>query len=267
MTIEQQQTIRDMRDDGVGYMTIANALNLTRDKVRNYCVSHGLNGRRGQHQDTGKSIEEIQEAIGGNWTVLDKKRGCECSAGVAEIKLQCNVCGGVRATRLSTVSSITCLTCKANRIEAEQARKQKEREAKQRKRLEKSYKQQSFSLYECKQCGKYFASMKPRIFCSDKCSRRHHDRTKDVKRRARLKSQLVDRDISLQRLYDRDNGVCYICGGLCDWNDCERKGKTFYAGNMYPSIDHVIPLARNGKHAWSNVRLAHKICNSVKSAK
>lgn len=267
MTIEQQQAIRDMRNDGIGYMTIARALNTTRDKVRNYCVTHGLDGRRGQYLAPSKSIREIQEEVGGNWTVLDKKRGCECSAGVAEVTLRCNVCGGVRVTRLSTIAGITCSTCKANQREAERIRKQKEREAKRRKRIEKSYKQQSFKLCKCKQCGRQFVSMKARAFCSDRCARKSYDKAKELKRRARLKSQLVDSDISLQRLYDRDSGVCYICGGACDWNDCEWKGDTFYAGNMYPSIDHVVPLAKNGKHAWSNVRLAHRICNSVKSAK
>ena len=35
-------------------------------------------------------------------------------------------------------------------------------------------------------------------------------------------------------------------------------------GKQYPSIDHVIPLAKGGLHAWSNVKLAHKGCNEQK---
>ena len=41
-------------------------------------------------------------------------------------------------------------------------------------------------------------------------------------------------------------------------------GDTFIADNMYPSIDHVKLLARGGLHEWSNVKLAHRICNSIK---
>lgn len=41
-------------------------------------------------------------------------------------------------------------------------------------------------------------------------------------------------------------------------------GDTFIAGNMYPSIDHVRPLSRGGLHEWGNVKLAHRICNSIK---
>ena len=43
-------------------------------------------------------------------------------------------------------------------------------------------------------------------------------------------------------------------------------GSFFIAGNMYPSIDHVIAVANGGTHEWSNVKLAHRICNSNKNA-
>lgn len=32
-----------------------------------------------------------------------------------------------------------------------------------------------------------------------------------------------------------------------------------------PSVDHVKPLAKGGKHSWRNVVLAHRICNTLKS--
>ena len=38
----------------------------------------------------------------------------------------------------------------------------------------------------------------------------------------------------------------------------------FICGNNYPTIDHVIPLAKGGMHSWDNVRLAHHNCNSIK---
>ena len=36
-------------------------------------------------------------------------------------------------------------------------------------------------------------------------------------------------------------------------------------GANYPSIDHIIPVSRGGLHSWDNVRLAHFLCNAVKS--
>lgn len=66
---------------------------------------------------------------------------------------------------------------------------------------------------------------------------------------------------------ERDNGVCWLCGKTCDWSNYEIVDGTFIAGNQYPSIDHVIPLAKGGTHTWDNVKLAHRICNSIKSDK
>jgi len=34
--------------------------------------------------------------------------------------------------------------------------------------------------------------------------------------------------------------------------------------DLYPSIEHVIPIAKGGKHTWDNVKLAHRKCNMEK---
>lgn len=36
-------------------------------------------------------------------------------------------------------------------------------------------------------------------------------------------------------------------------------------GPLTPSIDHVIALKNGGNHVWSNVQLAHAICNIIKN--
>ena len=44
MTEEQKQTIVRLRDMGVGYRKIGIALDIPRDKVRNYCKAKGIDG-------------------------------------------------------------------------------------------------------------------------------------------------------------------------------------------------------------------------------
>lgn len=118
-------------------------------------------------------------------------------------------------------------------------------------------------LHRCPVCGKI--TDKPK-YCSKKCSQKAQWATHDANRRTRIKAQLIDKDISLQGLYKRDNGVCAICGGKCDWSDCSYKGQTFIVGKNYPSIDHIIPLSKGGSHSWDNVQLAHHGCNTAKGA-
>lgn len=86
-------------------------------------------------------------------------------------------------------------------------------------------------------------------------------------RRARMAEAIVDKDISLNRLFERDEGICYICGKKCDKKDIRFENGYWMAGDLYPSIDHVKPLAKGGLHSWENVRLAHYICNVRKKDK
>ena len=44
MTEFQEKQIRDLRLQGTGYRAIASVVGLSRDIVRNYCKSHGLDG-------------------------------------------------------------------------------------------------------------------------------------------------------------------------------------------------------------------------------
>ena len=78
----------------------------------------------------------------------------------------------------------------------------------------------------------------------------------------------MDRDITLQKLFNKYDGICYLCGKECDFNDkvITEEGYTI-VGKTYPSIEHIIPISKNGLHSWDNVNLAHHYCNSIKSDK
>lgn len=99
-------------------------------------------------------------------------------------------------------------------------------------------------------------------------ARRKTDKYKGLKTYSRMKRRNKylsgDKTITLEKLYERDNGVCKICGGLCDYNDYEIINDTIIAGNNYPSIDHIVPINKGGSHTWDNVQLSHRLCNCRK---
>lgn len=114
----------------------------------------------------------------------------------------------------------------------------------------------------CVVCGNKFITYNPKQkTCSKQCGRRWNYRNREK----RLKDRIIDDDITLEALYKRDSGVCYICGGKCDWNDKTTNEEGYHiSGDTYPTIDHIMPLAKGGMHSWDNIRLAHFRCNSNK---
>lgn len=123
---------------------------------------------------------------------------------------------------------------------------------------------------KCSTCNKIFISKTSKDkFCSNKCRwkkynqsdiEKQHRRNYVKAHRRRYEGILIDSDISLFKLSNRDNNQCKICGLFVDWSDSPQ-------GNMYPSIDHITPISLGGLHEWSNVQLAHRICNTRKSNK
>lgn len=71
-------------------------------------------------------------------------------------------------------------------------------------------------------------------------------------RRARKAGCIVSK-VEFQAIYERDNGICGICGKPVPPSEL--------------SFDHVIPLARGGPHTADNLQVAHLRCNKQKGAK
>lgn len=197
-----------------------------------------------------------------------------------KVTIKCNKCGNEFSRSMISIrhhSKTRCENCNkiAREKEIEAKRKEKnEREierakiAKQKyaERLERMREERAerkeLKKHPCAECGEITTRKR---FCSETCNNRYHNRLKEHKRRAKIRGAYIDKDITLKEVYALDNGICYICNGLCDWNDKVDGPLCIICGNNYPSIDHVIPLAKGGKHEWSNVRLAHRRCNSHKS--
>ena len=174
-------------------------------------------------------------------------------------------CGTVATKSVVTVrhNKIRCDVCSAK--ESEERAKQRAIEQKRQKEIErevkrfykpvKKYKQ--VTAKECPVCGDMFFGANK--YCSDECAKeptRHRWAMKKNRRKERGWTE-ESKTISLAKLYERDNGICYLCGGVCEYTDD-------YNSDNYPTIDHVIPIARGGKDEWKNIRLAHRVCNMAK---
>lgn len=191
------------------------------------------------------------------------------------VDLKCKTCGTV--THKSFVSvrhgRATCVECAKRKREADKKHKQIQRErkkyAEQLERERNKWMMMSsiqISFIPCPCCGDYFVPTNGhQMYCSVECANRINNARSKDKRIKRMRHAVVDRNITLERLYKRDEGKCHICGCVCDWDDSyTREDGTFIANNNYPSIDHVVPLHKGGKHSWGNVKLACRRCNSIK---
>lgn len=187
------------------------------------------------------------------------------------VRVRCTVCGGEFERtyhNITTKGGVTCPYCvkseRSKRKETERAQRAAEAEKKARAasaRKQREAKQVRIAICGC--CGEPFYTWSSRrVFCSKECARHSHMKTQGSDDRL-SQANVVDRDITLEKLYERDGGVCQICGRMCDYSDYRiNENGVHIAGNLYPSRDHIIPLKNGGKHSWDNVRLAHRICNS-----
>lgn len=119
----------------------------------------------------------------------------------------------------------------------------------------------------CDECGIVFYDPNPiPLTCSKECSNKRRNRLGRLYMNDRYnEDNIIDRDITLEKLYERDEGVCYICGDECNYNDKVITDEGYFiVGKSYPSIDHVIPISKEGKHSWNNIKLAHHYCNTIK---
>ena len=270
---EKREEMRELRDSGVSIEDISKRYGAHMNYVKKICRGLGdsydsrLNNALKVMEQNAPGFEYVGGYVGVDHhvTIRCKECGNEFSQSFISIRaghnIRCDVC---RARELEAKRLEDIERKKAERLK-EIERKKAERE---QRRIEKALLsptvQLEMSVCEC--CGSLF--MKPRSnssFCSDCKKKVQNARSKD-KRIKRIKAAKCD-PITLERLYEKEKGVCYLCGGMCDKDAYSvRDDGTFIALNNYPSIEHVVPLSRGGTHTWDNVRLAHRICNSVKGA-
>lgn len=198
----------------------------------------------------------------------------------SKVDLRCIECGHdftvLADTLMRSKHLLECPNCKD--IEAEKLRRAKQRRrARDRRKVRESAelirkaRVEAEALQRMRErsrvcsCGApYQYTGQGRQLCQA-CRNRADNKNHELKRRRKIKEALVDTDITLVGLLKKQGWRCMICGELMDQTDYELQGETFIAGDRYPSIDHIIPLSKGGLHAWSNVQVACRICNSLKS--
>ena len=260
--------VKDMIEKRYSQRDMAKELGVDRNVIRFLLKRHNLKTKPktqiSAYEDVNKVVKEYNpdfEYISGysGWrskvTIKCNACGSVFKKGYIQFKLKKAVCG--RCVEIESKHGKQCdyiiNTIKQKKIERE----------KRKENLIKYFISQIKRLHKCPTCDELTIG---RVYCSDKCKKRMNNRKKEMRRRHKI---IIDKDITLEKLCKRDNGICYLCNKLVDWNDFKyeiRSGvKTFIQGNNYPNIEHVKPKAKGGVDSWENVKLAHMYCNAIKN--
>ena len=266
--------IRKEIDGGATFAELSRKFGVSKHTIINFCKAKGIENKK-QHD---RFVDSIPSIVDTNTSLrFEYVDGYTNNRGT--IRCRCRFCGRVSELTWQSIAkgSASCPLCaedEKNRIEEikcqdlllkqeqkriEQEHLRVEREQQKARQKEEQYNKK---LHPCVVCGE--VTDRPK-YCSDRCSNKASNKANEIRRRNIIKEAMIDNDITLQSLYKRDGGVCYLCGKPCRYDDYVTKDGTFIAGDWYPSIDHVIALANGGEHSWENVRLAHRLCNSRKS--
>lgn len=274
--VARNEWVRQQRLAGRSMKSIADELGMTENGVRYICEKVGCRGvmvsleawyenSRRASRETGKRLMKTdaqlnEELRAFGFEYVSGYKGCD-----SKVRIRCLKCG----TELERWYSFTrqephhfCPECQRIESERRKSRKRWLKAHQQELQKQETAKQIELRLGVCAECGHPFIKGDRTRYCSTACAKRRANNHKDRRLTA---ANIIDKDITLERLYKRDSGVCYLCGKACDWTDFIVEDDVTICGDNYPSIEHVEPLSRGGKHSWQNVRLACRKCNYEKS--
>lgn len=264
-----------LRKEGYGYSDIARMTGRERKSVKRTCQRLGI-----EMTDSEKRITHVRGSFKPSVNWQERVDDYYNGSGIAEVLLvdrvndgesrltiKCTTCGNVRTLFSSTLRKSHNGYCDICRKAENEKRKLNERlDRQEAKEREKRHNRKiiQLSLPTCLKCGVIVA--KPHTVC-EICrheTKKENYRRKDIRRRSKLLKVRRDRDITLKKLYDRDNGICYLCGKVCDFNDSKYVDGTFVVGKDYPTVEHIKPISLGGSDTWDNIKLACLYCNSKK---
>jgi hypothetical protein len=104
------------------------------------------------------------------------------------------------------------------------------------------------------QAARYAANPEPKKAAAKAWSRAHPGPMIEATHRRRARIHAVRTGpVSRQRVMERDDWICWICGEKTEPEGVRARR---------PSLDHVIALVDGGSHTEDNLRCAHVGCNS-----
>lgn len=247
-----------LRSEGKTFKQIETIVGVSRDTVRASLRRNGFNPEPSVLKTEG-DVRELVNSKQPDWEYVGGYTGCD-----GRLNLRHKTCGNIY--NMSCVSTrhgkhLKCEYCD----EVERERKKTERRI-ERSRISKIVKKfnrpapkgEQLQMKTCPECGAfYFTTKEVCADCVAARARRYNNRKKDLKKKKSYTSE--SKLISARTLYERDGGVCWICGGMCDINADPNS-------NYYPSVDHIVPQSLGGKDTLDNVKLAHRICNTIRGA-
>lgn len=270
---DEKEIVLSMRNDNKSYDEIAKVLNCKKDRVKHYCNNNGLGGYRKANYNANpfeRFINEFNNRFANEFEYVEGYKDCKST-----IKIICKKCNHIRHKHAGFITNNRNLSC-PNCVEVE--RKEKiEHESRiklvsslvKTLREEVNRKQREIDLTKrCDECNVIFkATHMNQLLCVG-CKNKRDNRRKEIRKRLIKENGNVDYSISLEKLIEKEHNVCYLCDNECDSDDylITDEGHLI-VGASYPSIEHVIPISKGGKHTWDNVRLAHHYCNTIKRDK
>lgn len=120
----------------------------------------------------------------------------------------------------------------------------------------------SSPLTPCEDCGlpcRPRAQARDQSLCN-RCRFVKKGRQRNIAMARRRHAENAGDKITWQKLGDRDGWRCHICDGIV---------KQVAGAAKQPhgaTIDHLVPVADDGRHTWDNVALAHRSCNVRRGA-
>lgn len=271
MDKELQNRINELISKGKKQKEISKELNIGIDTLQKYYRANNITVLGNTKYRTSTGLENFLLRLKENNNKYEYISGYENDD--SKVKLRCKDCGEIIERWASSARSgrqFRCFNCeRVTREQKQQKHKQEIEQKKKQKELNKVLDSIQLSFLVCKNCGNiYLPTRNNTKYCSRKCYERHQEHIKSRTRLEKAKANgNIDYSITLDKLIKRDNNKCYLCNKDCNLNDFIIRDNTKVTGNYYPSIDHVIPIANGGTHTWDNVRLAHRICNSIKRDK
>ena len=281
ITQDEAIIIKRLRTENKSYGYISEVINCKKARVKSWCQSNNLEGYKGDgHTNPDNKLNvflnNLNRKTDGGFVYVSGYKNCD-----SDVVIRCLKCGEVSIKNAQFVRKDKLLRCGVcierkryilaftNRIQRDVNNNVKGLIKCLRKRIEMQ-KKDIERAKSCIWCGEvYQCEHLQSKYCSVACKNKARNKQGELYKRNRIyKNGLVDKDISLVKLISKHKGVCYLCNEQVDTLDCcyDSDGN-FITGNMYPSIEHVIPISKGGTHTWGNVNLAHRICNTLKGSK